>query len=108
MIKFKIFRPFGSFLFVTTDLLCNHNFSGNLQNNESKELNEEWIERKKYLKDLILSLFLGGIHGTDESIDILFPWWFGDQTIKFQEQKGEIGCTIITDKHLSIFMKYIQ
>jgi len=96
----EIFGPIGSFLFFTTDLSCNHNFLENLQNNESKELNEEWTERMKSLKELILSLLLGGIHFTDESTDILFPWWFGDQTIKFQEQKGKIGDTIITDKDL--------
>lgn len=96
----RTFGPIGSFLIFTTDLSCNHNFLENLQNNESKELNGEWIEKMKYLKELILSLLLGGIHFADESTDILFPWWFGDQPIKFQEQKGEIGRTTITDKHL--------
>jgi len=98
--SFEVFGPIGSFLFFTTDLSCNHNFLENLQNNESKELNEEWTERMKSLKELILSLLLGGIHFTDESTDILFPWWFGDQTIKFQKQKGKIRDTIINDKDL--------
>ena len=62
----EIFGPIGSFLFFTTDLSCNHNFLENLQNNESKEFNEDWTERMKSLKELILSLLLGGIHFTDE------------------------------------------
>ncbi len=96
----EIFGPIGSFLFFSTDLSCNHNFLETLQDIESEELEKEWAEKMKFTKELIYSLLLGGIQFTDESYDILFPWWCGDQTIKFQVQKRKIGDTKITDKVL--------
>jgi len=75
----------GSFLFLTTELLCNHNFLDKTDIIDRKELNKEWYEKIKLSQEIILSLYLEGIRFTDEALEILLPWWFRDRPLKFRE-----------------------
>ena len=99
----NFFPSEGSFLFTSTELLCNHNFLDKTDIIDRKELNEEWYEKIKLSQEIILCLFLEGIRFTDESTDILLPWWFKDRALKFKEDFRLIagGTKTITNEILA-------
>lgn len=97
----EVFGPIGSFLTFKTEISYDRNFI-KVRKIEQKELTKERDEKRKSIKELILSLLLGSIHFTNESTDISFPWWFGDQELKFKRKNVSIGAITITDEDLRL------
>lgn len=97
----EYFGRSGSFILFSTEILCNPFF---LESNriDIRELHNDWNERFKSLNELELSLYLVGIHYKNESIQVKFPWWFGNQKLKFKQSRKKIGISTITDTEIKI------